>query len=53
MDAIKLKQLMQQVAQGELSPDQAVGRFKMLPYEDLGFARVDHHRRLRKVIVSA
>lgn len=48
MDAVKLKQLMQQVAGGEVSPDEALGRFKMLPYEDLGFARVDHHRRLRK-----
>ena len=33
---------------GELSTEQAVAQLKVLPYEDLGFARVDHHRELRK-----
>ena len=44
----RLKQLLDQVAQGQVSPDQALGRLKTLPYEDLGFARVDHHRSLRQ-----
>ncbi len=48
MNSDKLKQLMEQVASGALDPDSAVGRLKKLPYEDLGFAKVDHHRVLRR-----
>ena len=32
---------------GELKPDDAVDRLRHLPFEDLGFAKVDHHRALR------
>jgi len=35
------------VKSGELSVQEAVGRLRHLPYEDLGFAKVDHHRSLR------
>ncbi|MFZ5586458.1 MAG: nickel pincer cofactor biosynthesis protein LarB [Thermodesulfobacteriota bacterium] len=48
MDPDKIKELLEQVAQGETSPDAALTRLKSLPYEDLGFARVDHHRVLRQ-----
>ena len=48
MNPDKLTQLLQQVANGELAPDRAVERLKTLPYEDLGFAKVDHHRALRQ-----
>ncbi len=44
----QLKNLLQQVAQGRLSPEEGIKRLKDLPYQDLGFARVDHHRSLRK-----
>jgi hypothetical protein len=44
----RLKRLLEQVAAGEVDPDAALGRLKSLPYEDLGFARVDHHRALRQ-----
>src|SRR5437762_3092774 len=47
MDATSLRKLLQQVKQGTLSPDEAVARLRHMPFEDLGFARVDHHRRLR------
>jgi NCAIR mutase (PurE)-related protein len=47
MDAKSLKQLFQQVKGGTLSPDEAVERLRHLPFEDLGFANVDHHRALR------
>ena len=47
MDAITLRKLMQDVKKGSLSPDEAVARLRHLPFEDLGFAKVDHHRRLR------
>ena len=33
---------------GAFSPERATERLKPLPFEDLGFARVDHHRRLRR-----
>jgi NCAIR mutase (PurE)-related protein len=39
--------LFQQVRRGKLSPDEAVARLRHLPFEDLGFAKLDHHRSLR------
>jgi NCAIR mutase (PurE)-related protein len=39
--------LFQSVRRGKLSPDEAVARLRHLPFEDLGFAKVDHHRVLR------
>ncbi|MFZ0284245.1 MAG: nickel pincer cofactor biosynthesis protein LarB [Terriglobales bacterium] len=39
--------LFQQVRRGKLSPDDAVARLRHLPFEDLGFAKIDHHRSLR------
>jgi len=48
MNAEKLKKLFAQVRRRELSPDEAVERLRHLPFEDLGFAKVDHHRVLRQ-----
>jgi len=47
MDAASLKKLFEQVKQGQLSSDEAVQRLRHLPFEDLGFANIDHHRALR------
>jgi NCAIR mutase (PurE)-related protein len=47
MDAASLKKLFEQVKRGKLSSDEAVQRLRHLPFEDLGFANVDHHRALR------
>ena len=47
MNAKVLKQLFTDVRRGELSPDEAVEKLRHLPFEDLGFANVDHHRALR------
>ena len=47
MDAKQLRQLLQQVKDGGISPDDAVSRLRHMPLEDLGFAKIDHHRRLR------
>jgi NCAIR mutase (PurE)-related protein len=47
MDASSLRTLIEQVASGECTPDDAVRQLRRLPYSDLGFARVDHHRDLR------
>lgn len=38
---------MEQVASGETKPEDAVEALKDLPFEDLGFANIDHHRNLR------
>jgi pyridinium-3,5-biscarboxylic acid mononucleotide synthase len=43
-----LLKLLEEVAKGKLSADEAVRRLKHLPFEDLGFAKVDHHRALRQ-----
>jgi hypothetical protein len=47
MDDSSLRALVEQVASGERAPDDAVRQLRRLPYADLGFARVDHHRDLR------
>lgn len=47
MDSSSLRKLMHDVKAGRLSPDDAVARLRHFPFEDMGFAKVDHHRRLR------
>jgi hypothetical protein len=42
-----IRKLFEQVRAGKLAPDEAVERLRHLPFEDLGFAKVDHHRALR------
>lgn len=42
-----LRKLLQEVRQKRISPDEAVDRLRHLPFEELGFAKVDHHRVLR------
>jgi NCAIR mutase (PurE)-related protein len=42
-----LRRLIEDVRAGRLTVDQALGRLRDLPYEDLGFAKVDVHRALR------
>lgn len=48
MDASTLKSLLEQVAQGATSATDAFSQLRDLPFEDLGFAHVDHHRALRR-----
>jgi len=43
----RLRALLARVAAGTLSPEAALDEVKHLPFEDLGFARLDHHRALR------
>jgi NCAIR mutase (PurE)-related protein len=47
VNAESIRKLFEQVRKGKLSPDDAVERLRHLPFEDLGFAKVDHHRSLR------
>ena len=44
----KLKNLLEMVRNGEISVEDALGEAKFLPYQDMGFAKVDHHRHLRQ-----
>ena len=48
METAKILALLEEVAAGNLSAPDAMGRLRHLPFEDLGFAKVDHHRALRK-----
>lgn len=47
MDPNRLKELLAQVSAGTTSADDALDMLRSLPFEDLGFAKVDHHRQLR------
>ena len=47
MNRESLRQLLEQVQSGTLGVDDGLARLKNLPFEDLSFAKVDHHRDLR------
>lgn len=47
LNAESIRKLFEQVRKGTLSPDDAVERLRHFPFEDLGFAKVDHQRALR------
>jgi hypothetical protein len=47
MDRTKLEELLTAVQEGETSPQAAAEKLRLLPFEDLGFAKIDHHRALR------
>lgn len=47
MDLYELRRLLERVQEGACSIDDAFLRLRDLPFEDLGFAKVDHHRTLR------
>ena len=48
MRAEQLESLLAEVAAGRLTPRAALDRLRHLPFEDLSFARIDHHRSLRQ-----
>ena len=47
MDQDQLRALFEQVRSGETNIDAAMTRMRHMPFEDLGFAKIDHHRALR------
>jgi NCAIR mutase (PurE)-related protein len=53
VDETALRTLLDDLRSGVLSPDDAVARLRRLPFADLGFARVDHHRALRQGLGEA
>src|SRR6266704_6015743 len=48
MRASDVRKLLEGVRRGKVSSDAALRRLKTLPYEDLGFAKVDNHRAVRR-----
>jgi NCAIR mutase (PurE)-related protein len=48
MQAEELRKLLEEVKGGDISIDQAVEKLRQLPFEDLGFAHIDHHRQIRR-----
>lgn len=48
MNSKNLRNLFVQIQNKEVTPDEAVERLRHLPFEDLGFAKVDHHRSIRQ-----
>ena len=53
MDEATLRILLDDVRSGAITADDAVHRLRRLPFADLGFARVDHHRALRQGLPEA
>ncbi len=53
MDEVTLTQLLQDVRDGVVAPDDAVSRLRRLPFADLGHTKVDHHRELRQGMAEA
>lgn len=50
MDESKIRNILGSIRSGRLSIDAAFRKLKHLPYEDLSFAKVDHHRHIRQGI---
>ena len=48
MNSAQIKKLLEQVRKGTVSIPQAIQALRTLPYEDVGFASIDHHRSLRQ-----
>ncbi len=47
MDLQQIRDVLEQVRSGDTTVDAAVAHLRHLPFEDLGFAKVDHHREIR------
>ena len=48
MDKKNLTELLYAIKNGDIEPEAAVERLKFAPFEELGYAKVDHHRALRQ-----
>jgi NCAIR mutase (PurE)-related protein len=48
MNRDQVEKLLQGIAAGTVTPQEGMERLRFLPYEDMGFARIDHHRSLRQ-----
>ena len=48
MEVAALRHIVERIGAGELAPDDAVRELRRLPFADLGYAKVDHHRAVRQ-----
>lgn len=48
MNEKQIKELLEQVKNGEIEPNEAVLKLRMEPFQDLGYANIDHHRAVRQ-----
>ena len=48
MEQKRIRALLRRLAEGRIDVDAALRRLRFLPFEDLGFVKVDHHRHLRR-----
>jgi NCAIR mutase (PurE)-related protein len=48
LDQVILRELLVRLSKGEIDVEKVFERLRTLPFEDLGFARIDHHRGLRR-----
>ena len=48
MNREQLAELLNRIAAGSTTPEEGLAQLRFMPYEDLGFAHVDHHRSLRQ-----
>ena len=53
MDEPGVRALVEALQRGDVGADEAMRRLARLPYRDLGFAKVDHHRALRQGVAEA
>jgi NCAIR mutase (PurE)-related protein len=53
MDAAALREMLDCLIAGEIDPDEVVRRLRVMPFTDLGYATVDHHRELRQGLPEA
>jgi NCAIR mutase (PurE)-related protein len=47
MDQTRLRALLEEVKAGRVDIDEAVDKMRHMPFEDIGFAKIDHHRAIR------
>lgn len=52
MEQKEIRRLLEEVAAGSASVDEALLRLKSAPFEDMGFAKLDHHRSLRQGVAE-
>ena len=53
MDEVALRRMLEDLQAGDITADEAMNRLRRLPFADLGFARIDHHRSLRQGVAEA
>ena len=52
MEKTDIKELLSEVANGTISVDEALLKLKTAPFEDIGYAKLDHHRGLRRGVAE-